>query len=155
MKKIFILIGLIGCMALNAQSFFYEIYPTAKSGYFKKPADTTFYDKTPDGNWFGRYVTVDINVKAMNHMTAKIYPGGYDDRVSTYESVHDFKYFNNAPYSFPLVIDTAAGILIKNRGWWTVKYSFRNFQFQKPAVKIVYGTTDSLKVYILFNAGQL
>jgi hypothetical protein len=155
MKKIFIFIGLIGYLTLSAQTFKYEVRGDVnKSGYLKKTKDTVFYNNAVE-NWFGRVVTVDINVKSMNHLTSKIYIGGYDNAVSYYEGVLDFGYYNNSPYNFPLVVDTTAGIFINNHGWWKAKYKITNFAFTNPAVKITYGTTDSLKCYILFRAGSL
>lgn len=152
MKKLLILIGLVGFISIQAQDIFYwEIRSDGKS-------DTTTYDKRAgEPNWFGAFVTIDVTVWNLEDTTSVQYFGGFDPRVSVQTGKQDFKYIPNDDMGVdidPLLIDTVSCTYLRpnaDSSRYGFMISYENFPFPRPAHQHVMNTCDSVEYYIKFT----
>jgi hypothetical protein len=153
MKKLFILIGLIGFLTCSAQDFSWGVRSHGKN-------DTTAYDRHPNENWLGCYVTCEITIWNVEDITGQFTVGGFDNLVTIKTGKQNYSKYTVTSSGLdidPIVADTSyvTGTQFKKNAdstRYNIKFSINKFANKSPAFTFTGGTTDSLEYYILFNA---
>jgi hypothetical protein len=155
MKKIFILIGLIGCLGLNAQLYTWEL---SYNGNDITGSDSIYYGKSNE-DWNNLFVTINVCVQYLEDIDAAMYFGGQSKILRRLTGSYVPNWYSSDDIGVnigPLVADTAGTIFKPNYDstWYCVTLIDKDFGFTNPAFWYVKNSTDSCEVRVVFEANR-